>query len=89
MLSGYLPFGGKEEEEIFLNIKTGKLNFDSPEWQKVTPPAIDLVKKLLDPDENARLTASQAQKHPWFASVKKLTPEVDELDRNVMSLLKK
>jgi len=89
LLSGKMPFDGKTIDDIFRSIKKGLLNFTDPVWNKVTPPGRDLVQKLLEPDENKRLTAEQALKHDWFKLVKEYPPEIDELDSVIMKSLKK
>ena len=38
--------------------------------------AVDLLKKLLEKDPKARLTATQALKHPWIQ--KHMTPDLKE-----------
>ncbi len=88
MLSGFMPFTGNSTEDIFRSIKRGRLNFDHSVWKKVTPPGIDLLVKLLEPDENKRITASDALKHKWFREVKSYTPEIDELDSGIMKSMK-
>lgn len=88
MLSGNMPFEGNTAEDIYRNIKQGKLSFADPVWEKVTPPGKDLLFKLLEPDEKKRVTASEALKHEWFRMVKLYSPEIDELDRTIMKSMK-
>ena len=38
----------------------------SPAWKDVQPQAKDFVKGLLQLNEDARMSAEQALKHPWF-----------------------
>ena len=47
-------------------IKQANYSFDQEVWRSVSETAIDLVKKLLEPDPSKRLTAKQALKHGWF-----------------------
>ncbi len=89
MLSGYMPYSGKTAEDVFRSIQKGKISFESPVWEKVSPPARDLLLKLLEPDENKRPTAAQALEHPWFKLVKTYTPEIDVLDTGIMASMKK
>ncbi len=89
MLSGYMPFCGATTEDIFRSIKAGKLDFDGKVWEKVSPPAKDLLHKLLEPDENQRVTASEALSHTWFKDVKTYTPDIDILDSGIMQSMKK
>jgi serine/threonine protein kinase len=43
-------------------------NEHHPTWSEVDPPAKDFIKRLLVLDENARMTATQALAHSWFAN---------------------
>lgn len=65
MLSGYAPYDGETQEEIFESILKNNLNFDDPEWETVSDEAKDLIKNLLT-NENDRLSSKAALKHPWF-----------------------
>ena len=47
MLSGYLPFTGKNAPEVFGRIKQGDYNFKMKEWDKVSVHGKNLVKRLL------------------------------------------
>ena len=47
-------------------IKQAHYSFDEEVWRNVSETAIDLVKKLLEPDPSKRLKAQQALKHGWF-----------------------
>ena len=71
LLSGYLPFGGKETSQIFDKIKSAQIMFDEDKWGKVSPEAKDLVTNMLNRNENLRLTATQCLNHPWFECLTK------------------
>ena len=62
MLSGELPFGTDREA-----ICSGQLpDFSGEVWRNVSGEATDLIKHLLNPIIEERLTAQQALHHPWF-----------------------
>lgn len=65
-LCGYMPFSGFHIDEVFHKIKKCQLNFDHPEFQSVSPEAIDLIKNLIVIDPYLRLSAKEALEHPWF-----------------------
>ena len=65
MLSGYPPFDGESQEEIFEAILEGKFDFDDEEWEDVSEDAKDMIRALLT-NENDRLTAKTALKHTWI-----------------------
>ena len=66
LLCGEPPFIGETEEEIFANIKKGKLSFDKKEFDNVSDNCKNLIKQLLAINNKDRITASKALKHPFF-----------------------
>ena len=68
LLTGYPPFQGNDEEEIFDNILNIKPNFQVPEFKNVTFDCIDLMKKLLEKDAEKRIKAEEALKHEFFTN---------------------
>ena len=40
--------------------------YPSPEWDSVTTAAKELIDKMLTLDQNKRITAEEALKHPWI-----------------------
>ena len=68
LLTGYPPFIGNDENEIFDNILNNEPNFDVPELKNTTNNCIDLMKKLLEKDEDKRIKADEALKHDFFKS---------------------
>ena len=66
LLTGYPPFGGEDEEEIFHNIKKQELNLNVPELKNVSEQCLDLIEKLLDKDPDKRIQAQEALKHEFF-----------------------
>ena len=68
LLTGYPPFEGNDEDEIFDNILNKEPNFEVSELKNVTENCIDLMKQLLEKDEKKRIKADEALKHPFFKS---------------------
>jgi calcium-dependent protein kinase len=66
MLSGYLPFKGKNEKQMAESIKNSPLNFSTPEWDNISEDAKDFIAHLLDKDPNKRYSAKQAFQHNWI-----------------------
>jgi calcium/calmodulin-dependent protein kinase I len=52
LLSGYPPYR--------------PISFPGPEWDRVSPAAVDFVSKLLEPNPNFRMNAAEALKHRWL-----------------------
>jgi len=66
LLSGFLPFFGETQEELFDKILTGSYSFANKVWDEISPTAKDLVTKMLTINEEDRPTAKQCLEHPWF-----------------------
>ena len=67
MLSGSLPFTGKDEHEIAKNVVYSKVNFEKkPIWKEISNEAKDFIIKLLDKDLKTRIEMKAALEHPWF-----------------------
>ena len=69
LLSGIPPFTGYTEDEIFENVKKCNYNFYHKAFNNVSKNCKDLIKRLLEPDNNKRIKASQALKHPFFSEL--------------------
>ena len=68
LLTGYPPFVGNNEDDIFENILNSEPNFDVPELKNITSNCIDLIKKLLEKNVEKRIDADEALKHDFFTS---------------------
>ena len=67
MLSGGLPFTGKDEREIARNVVYSRVNFEKkPIWKEISNEAKDFISKLLDKDLKKRMEMKAALEHPWF-----------------------
>ncbi|XP_074581207.1 calcium-dependent protein kinase 20-like [Curcuma longa] len=71
LLCGVPPFWAETEQGIAQAIINSKLEFKRDPWPKVSDGAKDLVKRMLDPDPNRRLTAQEVLDHPWLQNAKK------------------
>lgn len=74
-MSGYLPFQGQGQEEVFQRIRDAGYHFEHEEFQQVSEEAKDLISRLLVTNPLDRLTASEALQHPWF---EKIRQQIDE-----------
>jgi len=66
LLSGFLPFFGETQEELFDKILTGSYSFSNKVWDDISPAAKDLITQMLTLNEEDRPTAQQCLEHPWF-----------------------
>lgn len=69
LLSGKMPFHGRNFKETFNKIVKNQWGFVGDVWDKVSPQAKDFVKVMLTADYKQRPTATVALKHPWVANV--------------------
>ena len=68
LLTGYPPFLGEDEDEIFNNILNSEPDFKVKELNDVTESCKDLMGKLLIKDADKRIKAEEALKHEFFTS---------------------
>ncbi len=66
ILSGGVPFTGKDHRDLFKSIIAGKFNFDSENWKGVSGDAKDLISKLLITDPSQRFSATDSLNHSWI-----------------------
>ena len=67
MLSGALPFIGKDQHDLAKSVVYSKLNFEeNPIWKEISNEAKDFITKLLDKDLKTRIEMKTALEHPWF-----------------------
>jgi len=67
LLSGYPPFGGESDYEMFNSVINANYKFFSPEWDVISDNAKDFIDRLLTVDPLKRMTVKNALKHPWIA----------------------
>lgn len=78
MLSGHLPFSGQTEEELIYQMRR-PVDFSAAVWKNVSDEAIDLIKTLLSPIAEHRLSAQQALNHEWFSEQTSPNTSADEI----------
>ncbi|KAL1524350.1 hypothetical protein AB1Y20_019248 [Prymnesium parvum] len=66
MLSGKLPFTGRNDAEKEAKILSGQMSFSAPSWDKISSDGKDFVKALLVADPQKRMTGKKALNHPWI-----------------------
>uniref|UniRef100_A0A5B7AXG8 non-specific serine/threonine protein kinase n=1 Tax=Davidia involucrata TaxID=16924 RepID=A0A5B7AXG8_DAVIN len=71
LLCGVPPFWAETEQGVAQAIIRSVIDFKRDPWPKVSDNAKDLVKRMLDPDPNRRLTAQEVLEHPWIQNAKK------------------
>lgn len=81
MLAGKFPFYGDTDEKFMRRLRAG-VKFPDKEWAAISSDAKALVRGLLDPKPDSRLTAAQALQHRWLME----DSEVDVTSSSVPSL---
>jgi len=66
LLCGYPPFYSDNDAELFESIMQAKYQFHSPYWDHISDEAKNLIRSLLVPNPEKRLTADQALAVTWF-----------------------
>ena len=67
LLSGNVPFNGRDEREITQKIKLGKFDLNRKPFDNISEEAKDLIKQCLEMNVNKRISAKEAMEHPWFS----------------------
>ncbi|XP_040998900.1 calcium-dependent protein kinase 32-like [Juglans microcarpa x Juglans regia] len=71
LLSGFPPFWAETEQGVAQAIIRSVVDFRRDPWPIVFDNAKDLVKKMLNPDPQRRLTAQAVLDHPWLQNAKR------------------
>jgi len=66
MLSGKVPFPGRNEPEIIHNVIKGEFHFDYNAFKGVSDECKNLIQLCLVRDFKQRISATDAINHPWI-----------------------
>ena len=75
LVSGYLPFQGKNSAEVFRKIGEADFHFNHKEFDTISQECKNLISKLLVVNPNKRLTGQKALQDPWFKKQLSSDPE--------------
>lgn len=76
LLSGELPFSGRGDEDLEMQIKHQPTNFNSPAWEEVSKEAKDFVSMCLEKDPAMRADLSELLMHEWMdGAIAPIKPE--------------
>lgn len=79
LLVGFLPFQGGSLENVFEAIKKYNLDFSGEVWERVSPPARDLLSCMLTRDVSNRFSAAEVLSHPWILFYTETTMKTHKL----------
>ena len=69
LLSGKVPFPGRNELEIITNVVKGEFHFNHEAFKNVSDDCKDLICHLLVKDVNKRYSAEEAYNHRWISKL--------------------
>jgi len=87
LLSGKVPFGGANDEEIIEKVRIGEYKIDTPEFATVSAEAIDLIKQMICP-ASTRISAQSALQHSWMSRFFHVEPDEDKTTTVMANLTK-
>ncbi|KAH7297946.1 hypothetical protein KP509_25G020300 [Ceratopteris richardii] len=82
ILSGYAPFYGDSEADIFRNIKRRSLNLNRSPWHEISAGAKDLLRGMLQKNPHRRLKLAQILAHPCIQDFVKDRSKNGRIDQN-------
>lgn len=80
MLVGEAPYWNQDAQALMNIVKNGVYAMSSPIWSTLAPEAVDLVKRLMNPQPAERLSAAAALQHKWIANSVDVTATRHRLD---------
>ncbi|KAI8503968.1 hypothetical protein Bbelb_180360 [Branchiostoma belcheri] len=86
LLSGNLPFNGTKDR-LFDAIVKGRYHMNPRQWDHVSEQAKDLVTRMLELDQNERITVHETLQHPWIKDRERYAPKI-HLHETVASMTK-
>ena len=67
MVSGKLPFNSEDENEIARQVVYDEPDYSrNPVWKNISAECKDFIKRLLNKDQNKRMTIKEALEHKWI-----------------------
>ncbi len=67
MISGKLPFNSEDENEIARQVVYDEPDYiKNPVWKNITQECKDFIKRLLEKDQNKRMSIKELLEHKWI-----------------------
>jgi len=66
LLCGFPPFYANTDQQIFEKILRIEYSFPSPDWDHISPEAVQFIKRILVPEPSYRPTAVEALQCDWI-----------------------
>ena len=71
LFSGYPPFSGNSDSEIFHNIQYSEPNYNDKCWAKISKEAVGLIKSMLKKNPKERPSAAEVYQSTWLQNFRK------------------
>ena len=68
LIASGVPFSGRDRATTAQNIVSQELSFKRPVWNTVSESCKDVLQRMLEKDQEARISITEVLAHPWFAS---------------------
>lgn len=65
-LLGFCPFHADTDVSTLMRVANDEIDWTDARYSKISPDALDLLRKLLTKDPRKRISTTQALKHPWL-----------------------
>ena len=69
LICAQLPFLGENRHITFERIVNQPLSFDLPVWESISDECKSLIKRMLEKDQDRRMTIEEVLAHPWVNNV--------------------
>ena len=77
LLSGTLPFSGRNRKAISRDVPVGEITYQEPAWERINNNGKDLLQRILV-DRSLRISPSEALAHPWFETYQNIPPSINK-----------
>lgn len=77
LLCGFPPFYEENRDKLFRKIMKADYNFPSPHWDSISTDAKHMVASMLDVNPASRPSITEALKHKWMQTDKKIIDKHD------------
>ena len=88
LICGHPPFRGRREDIIKIKILNYNISFPSNNFRNMSQSGINLLKKLLEPDYNKRISAEEALNDEWFVKMENKVDDEIEINNLGNSICK-
>ena len=82
MLSGYPPFEGEENKDIYRAIRENDVRFGGQEWHGISEEAKDFILCGLKKNQYERQSSSEMLNHPWL-TFENIERNFDQINQTV------